>query len=121
MAFAFDGACNFVIPRRAFDSGSPLYKIIILEGYVYSSVEVVEASTGETIDTTILNYSRTLTTTIRLESKYLTPGKVLYFMTPERIMPKVYIRSDPPGEYTVPIWSGVVRGGFNVWKWEVPS
>jgi len=117
MAFAFDGACELVIPERIFASGSALYKIVVLSGYVNTALQVVDGASGETLDVAINSNSWELLTSVRIESKYLRPGKVLRFITPERIMQRVYTG---PTDFTLPKYGGTVRGGVHVWNWTVP-
>lgn len=117
MAFAFDQACQLKIPQYRFDSGSELYKVIILEGYVFTALQVVDPETSETIDASVRSNSWMLTTSVRLGSEYMVPGKVLYFMTPERVAFKVWVN---PNLATAPQFLGTAARGVSVWKWIVP-
>jgi len=117
MAFVFDEVCDFQIPAYCFDSGSDLYGMVVLAGYNYSGIQVVDHMSMETIPTTTKTNSRMMTVAIRIPRCYLGAGRVLLFMTPERVMPDVYTS---PTQKTGVTWSGVFAGGANAWKWVVP-
>lgn len=134
MAFTFDEVCDFSIEPRFFDSGSNEYKIIILVGYNYSDIKVVDKQTSYDVPASIQTQSRTLSTLVRVHKKYLAPGRVLYFMTPERVMPEIY--TSPTSKY-LPQWVGTEvhghtgpfpkpvigawPGGYQAWSWVVPK
>lgn len=133
MAFTFDEVCDFFPPASSFDSGSDLYSVVILVGYVYSDLQVVNFANNETIEVFIKSELSTLSTSVRIHKKYLRPGNVLYFMTPERVMPEIY--TAPKTKY-LPQWVGTeIRGhtgptrnrvigawpsGYQAWRWTVP-
>lgn len=117
MAFVFDEVCDFEIPYRYFVSGSPYYRMVLLEGYVYTAVKVYDPQKEEYIEVDVASHPRMLVTSVRIPSERLLPGRVLCFLTSERVMPKIHLTS----KYTLPVWTGVTSFGFHVWEWRVPS
>lgn len=133
MAFTYDEVCDFSIAPRFFDAGSDLYSIVILVGFMYTDLQVVNAATNETIEVFIRTDLGPLSTSVRIHKKYLRPGNVLYFMTPERVMPEIF--TGPTTKY-LPQWVGTEvhghtgphrepvigawPGGYQAWKWVVP-
>lgn len=118
--------CIPPIPRNYLEPGSPLYSVVLLEGYVYNEIKVLDSERNEILNVTISTNAYELWHCLRLQKWRTTPGSILYFLTDVKVLPKVYNLVYPVGNLrgeiksSIPTYEGRTEKGYEVWKWVSP-
>jgi hypothetical protein len=113
MAFVYDSTCLVNLPDEYFPEND-YYATIVLQGYVYSDIQVYNEVLMP-LEVTVRTNTYNLTTSLRLKKEDLIPSKKIIITTSERVAPRIYIS---PFVYSLPKWVGPFSGGTNKWLWQ---